>query len=58
MMIYMKRQKNTHYTGGWVAHGACVAKERGLGFVKKRGHFCLIKTYVFWLNLDGLIDSL
>ena len=41
-----------------MAHGACVAKERGLGFVKKRGHFCLIKTYVFWLNLDGLIDSL
>ena len=36
----------------------CVARGERLGFVRKGGYFCLIKTYVLRFNLDGLMDSL
>ena len=43
--------------GKVAAWGVCVEGER-LGFVKKEGYFCLIKTYVLKFNLGSLMDSL
>ena len=42
----MKKEKrrSAHYR---VAHGAYVAREGRLEFVKKGGYFCLFKTYAF-----------
>ena len=52
----MKRQKKVHIIG-WPM-GLVWLGRRGLGFMKKGGHFCLIKTYVLGLNLGDLMNSL
>ena len=38
--------------------GMCVVMGERLGFVRKGGYFCIIKTYVHRFFLGGLMDSL
>ena len=45
-------------TPGFRGVTLCVAKERGLGFVKNEMYFCLFKTYVIGLNLIDFLDFL
>ena len=49
MMIYMKKVKKiAHYR---VVHEACVAREKGLGFMKKIWYFYLFKT-CHWFEFE------
>ena len=47
------------YTTGRLGGGlGCVPREEGLGFVRKRWYFYLIKTYILRFNLGDLMESL